>query len=457
MHRIRRLVRFAFLLASILPHSAFASYPSVSLSRAQWFWSSTPLFDMGDSATTASVPIPSLVATHSRLQWYNAHGVQEHDLNPILNNENGGDAERTVLEMNVLLPTGQAVIGPDDWTGVTQSLSTAGRDFSLLKYVEIWVNDFTQEHAITQGKLHIDFGRVSEDAFWHNDSVPNGQLDTEDVNGDGKLNRGETADVPFEDTGLDHLRDPQEPGYDPATNPDPDHDDYFFDPNATPLDYSGINNMENSGEGVANARPDTEDLDRNGFADFQNDYFSATIDLSDSAFVAIDVARDYANIALPPGNEIAPDNGWRMFRVPLTPEIFKRVRVANWQDVQYVRLWVNGLTEPRKYQIGGVELLDSLGRPAPRAAVLHQNAPNPFNPGTTIRFELPQDEQVSIRIFDVHGRVVRTLVQGRRPAGYNEVTWNGVDEAGKRVASGVYWCRLEMPGVVQTRAMVLTR
>jgi flagellar hook assembly protein FlgD len=89
--------------------------------------------------------------------------------------------------------------------------------------------------------------------------------------------------------------------------------------------------------------------------------------------------------------------------------------------------------------------------------VLHQNAPNPFNPGTTIRFELPQDEQVSIRIFDVRGRVVRTLVQGRRPAGYNEVTWNGVDESGRRVASGVYWCRLEMPGVVQTRAMVLAR
>jgi hypothetical protein len=146
-----------------------------------------------------------------------------------------------------------------------------------------------------------------------------------------------------------------------------------------------------------------------------------------------------------------------MFRVPLTPETFKRVGAANWQNVQHVRLWVNGLTEPRKYQIGGIELADSLGRAAPRAVVLHQNAPNPFNPGTTIRFELPQDEQVSIRIFDVRGRVVRTLVQGRRPAGYNEVTWNGVDEAGRRVASGVYWYRLEMPGVVQTRAMVLAR
>ena len=92
MHRVRRLTLLAFMLASILPCSAFASYPPVSLSRTQWFWSSTPLYDMGDSATTASVPITPLVATHSRLQWYNARGVQEHDLNPILKAEEGGDA-----------------------------------------------------------------------------------------------------------------------------------------------------------------------------------------------------------------------------------------------------------------------------------------------------------------------------------------------------------------------------
>ena len=330
---------------------------TIGLSRTQWFWSSTPVADMGDSATAARVDITPLVATHSLLQWYNARGVKEHDLKPILKNEEGGDAERTVLEMNVLLPTNQAVMGPDDWTGVTQSLSTAGQDFSRLKYMEIWVNDFTPNHAITQGKLHIDFGRVSEDAFWDPDSIPNGQLDTEDTNGDGKLDRGETSDVPFEDTGLDHLLDQDEPGYNPQTNPDPNHDDYHFDSGATPLEYSGINGTEGNGEGVANARPDTEDLNRNGNPDFQNDYFSATIDLSDSTYVAVDVARDYATEPLPDGNTIAPDNGWRMFRVPLIPEIFKRVGAANWQNVQHVRLWVNGLTEPRKYQIGGIELV----------------------------------------------------------------------------------------------------
>jgi len=330
---------------------------TIGLTRTQWFWSSTPRFDMGDSSTTAQVEIQPLVATHSRLQWYNARGVKEHDLKPILQDQEGGDAERTVLEMNVLLPTGQAVIGPEDWTGVTQSLSTAGQDFSRLKYVEIWVNDFTQNHSGTPGKLHIDFGRVSEDAFWNPDSIPNRVLDTEDTNGDGRLDQDDRPGGVFEDTGLDHLRDPQEPGYDQTTNPDPNQDDYDFNPDANPLDYSKINNMEGNGEGQATARPDTEDLNRDGFADFQDDYFSATIDLSDTTYVAVDVARDYAGQPLPSNVEIAQDNGWRMFRIPLIPSVFKRVGAANWQNVQHVRLWVNGLTNPTKYQIGGIKLV----------------------------------------------------------------------------------------------------
>ena len=330
---------------------------TIGLSRTQWFWSSTPLSDMGDSATATPVPILPAVATHSLLQWYNARGVKEHDLKPILKNEEGGDAERTVLEMNVLLPRHEQIMGPEDWTGVTQSISTAGQDFSRLKYVEIWVNDFTPDHALTPGKLHIDFGRVSEDAFWNPDTIPNGQLDTEDTNGDGKLDRGETSDVPFEDTGLDHLRDPQEPGYDPDTNPDPDGDDYHFDSGAAKLEYSGINGTEGNGEGLPNARPDTEDLNRDGYGNFQNDYFSATIDLSDSTYVAVDVRRDYAGESLPDNVVIAPDNGWRMFRIPLIPEIFKRVGAADWQSVQHIRLWINGLSEPRKFQVGGIELV----------------------------------------------------------------------------------------------------
>jgi len=285
MHRTLRLALATTLLPLLVPSYALCGYPTISLSRPAWFWSSTPLADAGDSSITTSVPITPLVATHSSLRWYNARGVKERDLNPMLKNEDGGDAERTVLELSVSFPTDQLVMTADDWAGITQPVPSTNTDFSNLGYLDIWINDFTQDHAMTHGKLHIDLGRVSEDAFWNPEAIPNGILDTEDVNGDGRLDRGEIAGVPYEDTGLDRLIDSNEPGYDPVTNPDPNGDDYHFDSRTVPLDYTGINGTEGNGEGVPNAKPDTEDLNRNGFADFQNnDYFSSTVDLSDSTF-----------------------------------------------------------------------------------------------------------------------------------------------------------------------------
>lgn len=71
------------------------------------------------------------------------------------------------------------------------------------------------------------------------------------------------------------------------------------------------------------------------------------------------------------------------------------------------------------------------------------NVPNPFNPQTKIRFELARDEFVRVTIFDVTGRRVRTLVDGRQSAGENSVVWQGRDNSGRQVASGAYYVRLE--------------
>jgi hypothetical protein len=79
--------------------------------------------------------------------------------------------------------------------------------------------------------------------------------------------------------------------------------------------------------------------------------------------------------------------------------------------------------------------------PAP-AVRLHQNHPNPFNPATMIPFELPVSANVTLRIFDVHGRPVRTLVDGRLAAATYRVPWDGRDHAGRPVPSGVFWYRL---------------
>jgi len=95
--------------------------------------------------------------------------------------------------------------------------------------------------------------------------------------------------------------------------------------------------------------------------------------------------------------------------------------------------------------------------PAASAVLLHPGAPNPFNPTTTLRYELARSARATLRVYDVHGRLVRTLVSATLPAGAHRATWDGRDEGGARVASGVYLARLETPHGAQTRRLVLLR
>src|SRR5436309_9572278 len=106
--------------------------------------------------------------------------------------------------MNVYDST--ATFTPTTWTGLTQPLSRTGQDLSRTRFIEVWVNDRTQNHSNTRAKLHVDFGRVSEDAFWNKNALPNGLLDSEDKNGDTKLDRSNDPALD-EDTGLDGLHD----------------------------------------------------------------------------------------------------------------------------------------------------------------------------------------------------------------------------------------------------------
>lgn len=84
-------------------------------------------------------------------------------------------------------------------------------------------------------------------------------------------------------------------------------------------------------------------------------------------------------------------------------------------------------------------------------------APNPFNPMTTIRYEIAAPGHVTIAVFDVGGRLVRNLVDKHVDAGRHEVMWNGLDGAGNAAASGVYFYRLKTPGFIDTRKMVLLK
>ncbi len=88
---------------------------------------------------------------------------------------------------------------------------------------------------------------------------------------------------------------------------------------------------------------------------------------------------------------------------------------------------------------------------------LHQNAPNPFHPATTIRFDLPRRAPVSLRIYDVAGRLVRSLVAGSAlEAGRHEAAWDGRSESGQTVGAGLYFYRLQAGAFSETRRMVFT-
>lgn len=88
---------------------------------------------------------------------------------------------------------------------------------------------------------------------------------------------------------------------------------------------------------------------------------------------------------------------------------------------------------------------------------VYDNYPNPFNPSTTIRYYLPQDERVMLIVYNVLGEVVRTLVDEQSAAGEKSIVWDGRDNLGREVSSGVYIYRIQAGEFLQTRKMMLLR
>ena len=89
--------------------------------------------------------------------------------------------------------------------------------------------------------------------------------------------------------------------------------------------------------------------------------------------------------------------------------------------------------------------------------MLDQNAPNPFDAATTIRYNLPEAGELQIRVFDAAGRLVQTLVDGTVNPGIHLTSWDGTNDRGEAVGSGIYFYRLEAGDRVQTRRMILAR
>lgn len=88
---------------------------------------------------------------------------------------------------------------------------------------------------------------------------------------------------------------------------------------------------------------------------------------------------------------------------------------------------------------------------------LSQNYPNPFNPETTIRFNVPKSVDLTLKVYDLLGRLVKTLHEGRIAAGEHEVVWDGTNDLGQEVSTGIYYYQMSTKGFTRTHRMVLLK
>ena len=88
---------------------------------------------------------------------------------------------------------------------------------------------------------------------------------------------------------------------------------------------------------------------------------------------------------------------------------------------------------------------------------LFQNYPNPFNPVTKIRYDIPKDALVSITIYDIMGRSIRSLVKSRQTAGYRSIQWNATNNLGQPVSAGIYIYMIQAGEFMEARKLVLLK
>ncbi len=175
------------------------------------------------------------------------------------------------------------------------------------------------------------------------------------------------------------------------------------------------------------------------------------------------------------GNQLswdpAPEPDFQYYRVfrgsdeSFTPDSTNAVHetaTLGWTDPDYdggtVHYKVSAVDDVgNESEAAGPGTVTATTEPAiPDAFALHQNVPNPFNPTTVIRYDVPAGGgRVTLKIYDVAGRLVRTLVDGVEASGEKRVTWYGRNNRGSRVATGVYFYRMTGPGFTKTRKMVL--
>lgn len=187
--------------------------------------------------------------------------------------------------------------------------------------------------------------------------------------------------------------------------------------------------------------------------------------------VTSSTGRIFAVFAYPDGSDLSakgygggPGVGIResagVSRTFLSHDGEEWIPLASSHEMAVDAILVSGKTQARTLASLAAESpgLVDLGKEIPIAAtVLHAPFPNPFNPRTTIRFDLKDPGHVRIAIYTVQGRRVTLLEDGRLPSGRYERVWRGVDSDGGEVASGVYFVRMEAGGQHEVQRVALLR
>ncbi len=165
-------------------------------------------------------------------------------------------------------------------------------------------------------------------------------------------------------------------------------------------------------------------------------------------------------------------NGTNLFAAPGRGVFLSTNNGTSWIDVGLTAHWANSLAVCGSYLFAGtgstetgtdggiwrralseiIVSVDNITRETPQGFRLSQSYPNPFNPSTTITFELPKSSAVRLSVYDLLGREVSVLVNERRDAGVYEVTFDG-----SNLASGVYICRMQVGSFLACRKMISTK
>jgi len=257
------------------------------------------------------------------------------------------------------------------------------------------------------------------------------------------------------------------------------------------MEVEFFNGAFNTGHYINHEYISQNDLDTNGTRDLESgvvrlapgtyDYYTQWVMFEDSSFVEVkdrgDVYQGIIEIA------VSADGHEAEIKAPMwgflkTPEGVPIIDIGYTLNISASlegsgelsesandttgsnAYWGSDTAEPFKYTV--VDPTTSIAAanesaPGPLTPFLYENFPNPFNPQTTIAYQLPHNGLVRLTVYDILGRVVIRLIDQTQSAGYHEVVWYGLDKAENPVSSGIYFYRLQTGSYSRVHKMILSR